>query len=184
MKTNLLLIPVSRFFWVILLGFCQTAFSQQPVPTVPDSSKLTYNQLSTTLKLYVYPAKGQNQEQQKKDEFECYNWAVKQSGIDPMNPPKVTAAPEQKGPTGGAVVGGAKGAAAGVAIGAIAGDAGKGAAIGAVAGGLAGRRAGKKAQAQANQQATADVAAKEKEMKDSFIKGFSACMEGKGYTVK
>jgi len=71
-----------------------------------------------------------------------------------------------------------------VAIGAIAGDAGEGAAIGAVAGGVAGRRKGKQAQAQANQQATTDAANKEKEMKDSFVKGFSACLEGKGYTIK
>ena len=61
-------------------------------------------------------------------------WAVEQSGIDPLNLPKVEAAPVQSGPTGGAVKGAAKGAAAGAAIGAIAGDAGKGAAIGATAG--------------------------------------------------
>jgi hypothetical protein len=71
-----------------------------------------------------------------------------------------------------------------VAIGAIAGDAGKGAAIGAVAGGLAGRRAGKQAQAQQNQQAQAGAAKTEQEMKNSFVKAFSACMEGKGYTIK
>ena len=64
------------------------------------------------------------------------------------------------------------------------GDAGEGAAIGAVVGGLKGRRQGKQQQAQQNQQAQADVANKEKEMKDSFIKGFSACLEGKGYTIK
>jgi hypothetical protein len=169
--------------WIVVLGFSEATFAQA-VPTVPDMSKMTYNQISGSLKLYVFPAKGQKQEQQKKDEFECYKWATEQSGIDPLNPPKVEAAPVQSGPTGGAVVGAAKGAAAGVAIGAIAGDAGEGAAIGAVAGAIAGRRAGKKAQAQANQKATADVAAKEKEISDSFIKGFSACMEGKGYTVK
>ncbi len=78
----------------------------------------------------------------------------------------------------------AKGAAAGAAIGAIAGDAGKGAAIGATAGAMKGRQAGKQGQAQQNQAAQADVAAKEKEMKDSFTKAFSVCIEGKGYTVK
>jgi hypothetical protein len=172
------------FFLMMILGCYHTAFAQAPIPSVPDMSKMTYNQISSTLKLYVFPAKGQKEEQQKKDEFECYNWAVKQSGIDPLNPPKVEAAPKQEGPTGGAVVGAAKGAAAGVAIGAIAGDAGKGAAIGAVAGGLMGRRAGKEHQAEANQKATDDVKNKEAAMKDSFIKAFSACMEGKGYTVK
>lgn len=185
MKAKIFFTVVTRsFLWVMILGFCHISFAQQPIPSVPDMSKMTYNQISSTLKLYVFPAKGQKEGQQKKDEFECYNWAVKQSGIDPLNPPKVEAAPKQEGPTGGAVKGAAKGAAAGVAIGAIAGDAGKGAAIGAVAGGLAGRRSGKQQQAQANQKAATDVTNKEKEMKDSFIKAFSACLEGKGYTVK
>lgn len=172
-----------KFLPVITLGFCQPTFAQAP-PALPDTSKMTYNQISSGLKLYVFPAKGQNQQQQKVDEFECYKWAMEQSGIDPLNLPKIEAAPAQTGPTGAAVGGAAKGAAAGLAIGAIAGDAGKGAAIGAVAGGLAGRRKGKQAQAQANQQSTADAANKEKEMKDSFVKGFSACLEGKGYTIK
>jgi outer membrane lipoprotein SlyB len=144
---------------------------------------MTYNQISSGLKLYVFPAKGQSKQQQKKDEFECYQWAQEQSGIDPLNLPKVEA-PVQSGPTGGAVVGAAKGAAAGAAIGAIAGDAGKGAAIGAVAGGLSGRGAGKQAQAQQNQQAQAKATATEQEMKNSFTKAFSVCMEGKGYTIK
>jgi len=168
---------------IIITGILQNGFAQQP-PSLPDTSKMAYNQISSGLKLYVFPAKGQNQQQQKVDEFECYKWAMQQSGIDPLNLPKVEAAPAQTGPTGGAVKGAARGAAAGVAIGAIAGDAGEGAAIGAVAGGLKGRRAGKQAQAQANQQAQADVANAEKGMKDSFIKGFSACLEGKGYTLK
>ena len=172
------------FLSIIFAGYLPLSVSAQAPPSLPDTSKMTYNQLSSTLKLYVYPAKGQNQQQQKKDEFECYKWAMEQSGIDPLNPPKVEAAPAQTGPTGGAVKGAAKGAAAGVAIGAIAGDAGEGAAIGAVAGGLAGRRQGKKAQQQQNQQAQANAANAEQEIKNSFIKGFSACLEGKGYTIK
>src|SRR4030095_2707094 len=183
MKPDLFLKAVTRIFLpVIFLAFCETVFAQ--APSIPDTSKMTYNQISNGLKLYVYPAKKQSQQQQKVDEFECYKWAIEQSGIDPLNLPKVEAAPAQTGPTGGAVKGAAKGAAAGGAIGAIAGDAGEGAAIGAVAGGVAGRRKGKQAQAQANQQATTDAANKEKEMKDSFVKGFSACLEGKGYTIK
>jgi hypothetical protein len=145
---------------------------------------MTYNQISNGLKLIVFPAKGQSHQQQKVDEFECYKWSMEQTGIDPLNLPKVQAAPQQTGPTGAAVGGAAKGAAAGVAIGAIAGDAGKGAAIGAVAGGVAGRRAGKQGQAQKNQQSQAAAANTENEIKQTFIKGFSACLEGKGYTIK
>lgn len=173
---------------VLLLAISQIVFAQTtPVPVttqMPDSSKMTYNQISKTAGLFVYPAKGQSQQQQKKDEYECYVWAIEQSGIDPLNTPKVEAPPPQTGPTGGAVVGAAKGAAAGAAIGAIAGDAGKGAAIGAVAGGLAGRRQGKMQQQQANQQAQAQAAATEAQMKETFQKAFSVCIEGKGYTIK
>src|SRR5215203_6713010 len=141
MKSNLLFNVNSRMFLTtVILGIWQFGLAQTP-PSLPDTSKMAYNQISSGLKLYVFPAKGQNQQQQKVDEFECYKWAMQQSGIDPLNLPKVQAAPAQTGPTGGAVKGAAKGAAAGVAIGAIAGDAGEGAAIGAVVGGLKGRRA-------------------------------------------
>ena len=172
------------FFPVLLIAFSQSVFSQQTAPALPDTAKMTYNQISQSMKLYVYPSKGQSKQQQKEDEFECYKWAVEQSGIDPLNLPKVEAAPAQTGPTGGAVKGAAKGAAAGAAIGAIAGDAGKGAAIGAAAGGMRGLSQGKQAQAQQNQQSQANAAAAEQEMKDSFKKAFSVCIEGKGYTIK
>src|SRR5690349_21770673 len=131
------------FLVILIAGLCPAAIAQQPA-ALPDTSKMTYNQISQAMKLYVFPSKEQTKEQQKKDEFECYKWAVEQSGIDPLNLPKVEAAPAQSGPTGGALKGAARGAAAGAAIGAIAGDAGEGAAIGAVTGGLSGRRQGKK----------------------------------------
>jgi hypothetical protein len=188
MKLNILFKAVNRIvITVFILSLGHKVFAQPAVPTtqvLPDTSKMTYNQISQEMKLYVFPSKGQTKQQQKVDEFECYKWAIEQSGIDPLNPPKVEAAPVQSGPTGGAVKGAAKGAAAGVAIGAIAGDAGKGAAIGATAGALAGRRQGKQAQAQQNQQAQASAAKTEQELKDSFKKAFSVCIEGKGYTVK
>jgi len=187
MRLSRLFKTVSRIiFPVIILGLGRTVFAQ-PVPTtqvMPDTAKMTYNQISQEMKLYVFPSKGQTKQKQKEDEFECYKWAMEQSGIDPLNPPKVEAAPVQSGPDGSAVKGAAKGAAAGVAIGAIAGDAGKGAAIGAAAGAMAGRRAGKQAQAQQNQQAQANKAKTEQDMKDSFAKAFSVCIEGKGYTIK
>jgi hypothetical protein len=173
----------SCFLFMILLIYSPANLFAQAAPALPDTSKMTYNQISAKLGLYTFPAKGQSQQQQKVDEFECYKWAMQQSGIDPMNI-KVEAAPAQTGPSGGAVRGAAKGAAAGAAIGAIGGDAGEGAAVGAVAGGVAGRRQGKQAQKQQNQQAQANAANAEQEMKNSFNKGFSACIEGKGYTIK
>ncbi len=188
MKHTFSLFKICNFLPFFLLLIFQNAFAQEPqagqTPALPDTAKMTYNQISTGLKLYVFPAKGQTKQQQKTDEFECYKWAMESSGIDPLNLPKVQAPPPQTGPTGGAVKGAAKGAAAGVAIGAITGNAGQGAAVGAVAGGLAGRRAGKQAQAQQNQQTEAAAKQKEQELKNSFVKAFTACIKGKGYSVE
>ncbi|MCU0357933.1 MAG: glycine zipper domain-containing protein [Cyclobacteriaceae bacterium] len=171
---------------VIFLMFSQSANSQQPIPTtqvMPDTARMTFNQISQALGLFVYPSNNQNQHQQKRDEFGCYQWATEQSGIDPLNLPRIEVQ-QSTGPTGGAVRGAARGAAAGAAIGAIAGDAGRGAAIGATAGALGGRSAGRQMQAQQNQQAQANAAAQERAMMDRFRQGFSACMSGRNYTIK
>jgi hypothetical protein len=140
--------------------------------------------LASGFGLYVFPSEDQSREQQDADEMACYRWAKEQSGVDPMNPPEVQAAQVDRSADGSAVVGAAGGAAAGAAIGAIAGDAGQGAAIGAVVGGLRGRRSkvvGDQRQQQAN---NAAAAAAQEELMNNFKKAFSACMEGKGYTVK
>jgi hypothetical protein len=41
---------------------------------------------------FVYPARGQSPEQQQRDEFECYQWAVQQTGFDPSRAPQPQAA--------------------------------------------------------------------------------------------
>ena len=149
-----------------------------------DTTKAKTTNLASGLGLYVFPAKGQSATTQNSDEAACYTWAKEQTGYDPMNPTKVAPAQASAAPDGSAVVGAAKGAAAGAAIGAIAGDAGEGAAIGAVVGGLAGRRsrmASAEQQQQQNNQ-TADEA--NKKNASDFNNAFTACMEGKGYTVK
>ncbi len=134
--------------------------------------------IAAPLGMYIFPTNGQDQETQDKDEYDCYKWAVQQSGVDPINPPEVQADPNAGD---GAIVGtAARGAAAGAAIGAISGDTGKGAAIGAVAGAFGGARRRGAAQAGAEQQAQQQEAA----MIDSFKKAFAVCLEGKGYSVK
>ena len=40
----------------------------------------------------VYPAKGQSDKQMEKDKYECYSWAKKQTGFDPMATPTATRA--------------------------------------------------------------------------------------------
>jgi hypothetical protein len=185
MKTNFLSKAIGRLFLPVLVFiFSQSLFAQEKLPTTLDPSKMTYNQISQSLKLFVYPSKGQTHDKQKADEYACYKWAVEQSGVDPMNMTKTQAPPPQEGPTGAGVGGAAKGALVGTAIGAVSGNAGQGAAVGAIAGGVAGRRKGKQAQAQQNQQAQANARATDQAKIDSFKKAFSVCIEGKGYTIK
>ncbi len=74
--------------------------------TVDDAEKSTVT-LSKKLGLFIFPANGQTKEQQEKDEFDCYKWAVEQSGVDPISPPKVEAEKVETGPDGGAVRGAA-----------------------------------------------------------------------------
>ena len=140
--------------------------------------------ISKGLELFVFPSKDQDQETQDADELACYKWAMEQSGYDPINPPQIQAEQVDRSADGSAVKGAARGAAAGAAIGAIAGDAGKGAAIGATAGAMRGRRAKVVGDEKEQQQNSQAAAAKEKELLEGFKKAFSACMEGKGYTVK
>ncbi len=131
--------------------------------------------------MLVYPAKGQSAEQQQKDEFECHQWAVQQTGYDPT---RAQQAPQQQTTQrGGAVRGAAGGALLGAGIGAIAGDTGKGAAIGAGAGAVAGgarQRQQRQQQEATNQQAQAQQQAQI----DRYNNAKGVCLEGRGYTVK
>lgn len=132
--------------------------------------------------LMIYPNKGQSQKKQDQDQSACSSWAKNKSGFDPMAAPTTTT-PPPAGDGANPVRGAARGALAGVAIGAIAGDAGKGAAIGAASGALLGgaRRRNQYAQQQqwADQQATNYA-----NNRANYNRAFSACMEGRGYTVK
>jgi len=140
--------------------------------------------ISKSLGLYVFPSNNQDQATQEADEMACFKWAKEQSGYDPLNPPKYVPNQVDQSADGSAVRGAARGAAGGAAIGAIAGDAGEGAAIGAVVGGVRGRRQ-KKASDQQQQQANNNAAAAAStDAKNDYNKAYSACMEGKGYTVK
>lgn len=127
-------------------------------------------QVTLAQQVFVYPQKGQTQQQQDIDTAECRRWATAQSGVDPNAP---AAQPNTGKRARGTVGGAAKGAAMGAAIGAIAGDAGKGAAIGAATGGVAGHRGARREEAYDKAVA-----------KDDFARAFGACMEGRGYTVK
>ena len=132
--------------------------------------------LSKNLGIAVYPSKGQSGDVQAADETNCYKWSQQQTGIDPAVPPKQQ--PQAAAPDGSRMKGAARGAMKGAAVGEVANDdAGKGAAVGAAAGAVRGKQQSRKAKAAEQSQAAAA-------QKDTFKRAFSACMEGKGYSVK
>ncbi len=139
--------------------------------------------------LIIFPAKGQSQEQLEKDKSECYAWAKKQTGFDPAAAARTSSPPPQSQERQGEVVRGAgRGALVGAVVGEIANDnAGKGAAAGAAGGALIGgmRRRDKAARdAQAQQQYAAQETAQYEAKRSSYNRACTACLEGKGYTVK
>ena len=176
---------------ILIVGLVALAFSGVVAAEGSQS-------LSSTLEIYVFPAEGQSSEQQSKDEVECYNWAVSNTGSDPFDLAKeneqVAAEIEQQvAQTEAATQGGGgraavRGAAAGALIGEVSGgDAGDSAAIGAAVGVVASRRRGRAANQQAQQQATAATEASHqatKEQTNNFKKAFSVCLEAKDYMVK
>ena len=182
--------PVAAF----AAAFTLSAVAQQTAPV---------QSVSSSLGLVVFPAQGQAPDKQAADEGECYAWSKGQTGIDPMAPPppppqQASAAPPPAphAATGARVRGAARGAAAGAVVGEIAdNDASKGAEVGAAVGVMKGGAASRQQkaaqqqqaqqqQAQAQQQAQQQSQAAQQANRDTFNKGFAACIEAKGYTVK
>jgi hypothetical protein len=139
--------------------------------------------------LYVFPSKGQDQEQMERDKYDCYQWAKRQTRFDPMQRPQATAPPPAEEPAEGGVL---RGAARGAAVGAVAGgiardDAGKGAAAGAVGGAMVGgmrRRDQRRRQEYKRQQYAEQQAAQYNARRGEYNRAYGACLEGKGYNVK
>ena len=128
-----------------------------------------------------YPAKGQPQKQQNRDQSDCNLWAQQTTGINPAALAQAPATPPA--PSGPAVGGGERiaGAMRGAVIGEVAGGhGGEGAAIGAMAGGARARQNQAAKQQAAQQQAQSAQASKI----NTYNRAVSACMEGRGYTVR
>ena len=87
-----------KFTPVLLCGCCGAFAATALAQTTPAPT------LAASMKLSVYPAKGQSSTVQGKDEAECYNWSKQQTGFDPANPPPTAVAqkvaPPPAEPTG------------------------------------------------------------------------------------
>ena len=149
--------------------------------------------------MYVYPAKGQSEQQLSTDRYECHRWAVTETGFDPIDlgesgPPRAVRVPVPENKATGAT---GKGAIAGALAGAVLGhgddklkNTAIGAAVGAAVGGAVEANGEMKAQDQARDEAQqrADEMKRtkgEKAMRRAnYRRALTACLEGRGYTVR
>jgi len=141
----------------------------------------------------IYPAQGQSQDQLEKDKFECYTWAKGETGFDPMQVPTASSpAPsqEKKSVGGSALKSGAVGGVGGAVLGGIVGGKKK-AKKGALIGGLAGGALGGARSSSQNKQAEQDRKQWEQQetnkymrQRNDYNRAYSACLSGRGYTVK
>jgi hypothetical protein len=143
--------------------------------------------------MYFYPERGQSESQQDRDRYECYRWAVRETGFDPgmtaVRQPMAELQPIQPLRDGsGVVAGAATGAILGAAVSSPR-QAGANAVIGAIFGAVLGASAQEsraqaieQAQARRQQQVAAANAAARAPL-DNFRRAMSACMSGRGYRI-
>ncbi|WP_395699378.1 YMGG-like glycine zipper-containing protein [Aquabacterium sp.] len=138
--------------------------------------------------MYFYPERGQPDELQSRDRYECYRWAAQQTNTDPgMTPVRQVRGPTIMPPVrdGADVV---AGAATGAVLGAAVSSprhAGENAVIGAIFGTFLGALA-QESRAQAIEQAQArqqQAAAASRVPTDNFRRAMAACMQGRGYRI-
>ncbi len=136
--------------------------------------------------MYVYPKKGQSREKQSRDKWECHNWGVEQTGYDPSAPQGSIAARKssKEKMAGGAAGSGVKGAVRGAAMGGITGgNVGQSAATGAGIGRLRARIKRRRAEQQRKQQEQEQQRRQQQQLAH-YQRAYTACMEGRDYTVK
>jgi hypothetical protein len=143
--------------------------------------------------VYFYPKAGQTTEQQSRDHYECYNWAMKQTGFDPsqssippeqrvrvvpMPPPgHDTAVLAITGAVLGALIAGPRHAAGGALIGAAGG-----AIAGAASDSSRQQTARQLEEAYSNRDRALDAQYEGRAL--TFRRAMSACLEGRGYSVQ
>jgi hypothetical protein len=179
------------FLAVLVLSACYPA-PYRPVPRPMPRESAVSQQVPST-QVYFYPKAGQSTEQQSRDHYDCYNWAVQQTGFDPgqsaiptdqrvrvvpMPPPgHDTATLAIAGAVLGALIGGPRHAVGGALIGASGG---------AIAGAASDSARMESARQQEEAYAARDRVrdARLDEKASVFRRAMSACLEGRGYSVQ
>jgi outer membrane lipoprotein SlyB len=171
---------------ILTLAACYPATYRE----VPSASQ---SPMAPMTQVYFYPKEGQTTEQQSRDHYECYNWAMQQTGFDPsqssipperrvkvvpMPPPgHDTAVLAITGAVLGALIAGPRHAGAGALIGA-----GSGAIAGAASDASRQQNAQQLEEAYVNRDQALDTRYEGKA--SDFRRAMSACLEGHGYSVQ
>jgi hypothetical protein len=169
------------------LGACATPGDDEAAYVEPIAPRLPPTQV------YFYPAAGQTPERQERDRYDCYLWAVRQTGFDPSQPPQIESkrvevipvAPPGEGVLAGAFSGAILGAAVSRPR-----EASEHAVLGAILGAAIG------AAAESSRQGQAMVVQQRQERRiargydsqierqaNDYRRAMAACLEGRGYTV-
>ncbi len=139
-------------------------------------------------RIFVYPSQGQSAAQTDRDRYECHQWAVQQSGVDPSradaNPYERVIVQPANPPGSGTVAGAIGGAILGTLIGGPR-NAGAGLILGGATGAIVGSTVDANAaqQAQMSQAQINEQVAMGRAHADSYRRALTACLEGRGYTV-
>ena len=179
------------FLTVLALAGCYPATYREVSRPVPGDNGRSPGAPIT--QIYFYPKAGQTNEQQSRDHYECYNWAMKQTGFDPsqssippvqrvrvvpMPPPgHDTVVMAITGAVLGALIAGPRHAAGGALIGAAGG-----AITGAASDSSRQQTARQLEEAYPNRDRALDAQYEGRAL--NFRRAMSACLEGRGYTVK
>jgi hypothetical protein len=177
-----------KFLCILAVAATLSACVTAPDRTVVRDSAPAQPRVSLA-KVYFYPSKGQTEDQQDRDRYECHSWSVRQTGFDPSRhmagDERRTIIPAR---SSSETVGTA--AAVGAVIGAIAAGRGEtleGAVIGAVAGTALGSAAANAEESEARRlerQSAARAGFRYEKQAGEFRRAMSACLEGRGYSVK
>jgi len=78
--------------WALILGIVALSSHDNAPAVIQEQPPVYFRPAplelpSTDEKLYIYPSKGQSEELQAKDRYECHSWARNQTYYDPTQPP-------------------------------------------------------------------------------------------------
>lgn len=182
------LLILSIFFVISSLALPACAPSGYVVQSHPAN-----NPPLPTTTVFFYPTQGQSQEQQDRDRYECYRWAVKQTGFDPSQSQLAPHQRIQVTPTAPPGSDTAAGAFGGAVLGSMLSshhDDGFGMVFGAITGAMIGAASDEARQQQAakmqqhyDAKEAQQFARLEKQSRD-YQRAMTACLEGRGYTVR